>query len=642
MPSAREELERERALYSQHEPNTSLMPEREAARRAAAENGNSAAASNRAGRQNNPISNHAQRAQRHPGNQGARANRQAARTGQRRQATAQGKPSRQNARRSQVEANENGEFQQHSRYSTNGQQRAQRNNAAAGNSTQQPRPRRASADGQRPSAARRNAATAGAASAAAAQTGSARKAQAAPAQQRPSAQSQQAAQPSRSQQMPAIANVSAQDAAAYSRANYRRGGNTATGNTTSASAYSAARYVNGGSNGRKPKQKANFFSGKGLIAVCIVAVLAVVGIFGVTNWMSNKAVQITLNGDSVTVSGSERSIGGLLDAGRVSVTAGNFVAVDGSTIRQGEGTRCTAKVNGNETTDMGTHLNGGDKVEISNGTDVSEPYTDSDSQTLAHSVEIKGTGAVHLYSTDAQDGEQVTRTGKDSGISTQVVTKEPVNTVVQYYNVNTGGDKVIALTFDDGPWDSQTDEILDILKENDAKATFFTVGQCISSHETQVKRAADMGCEIGTHTWDHAEGSGQGVSLIKMSSQERKDEVTKGLDAIEKATGAKASTIFRCPGGNYDQSVASDLEGLVTAEIGWNIDTTDWKKPGASVIAQRIESASPGNIILMHDGGGDRSQTIEGLREALPKLKAQGYSFVTVQELIEKYPYSGN
>ena len=111
------------------------------------------------------------------------------------------------------------------------------------------------------------------------------------------------------------------------------------------------------------------------------------------------------------------------------------------------------------------------------------------------------------------------------------------------------------------------------------------------------------------------------------------------MEAIKNATGQEASTIFRCPGGNFDTSVATDLEGIVTAEIGWNVDTTDWKKPGADVIAQRIQSAGPGNIILMHDGGGDRSQTIEGLRQALPKLKEQGYSFITVQELLEKYPY---
>ncbi len=601
VPSARDELERERELYSKHDPNTSLLPEREAARRQ--QGSGSAAGQAPAGRQSNPISGRS---------------RQGAQTGRPSRSNADA-PSR-NSQASRPRATRNGNAQRSGqmpqamdanvqpRRSTTGQRRSSRA------SQQMP--------AQRPSATQRAGSAAG--------------------QQRPSAQRQGAARVGTQvpQQMPTVENIQ-KDASAYSRANYHRSaaGNGNRNGAPDASAYSAARYVGAS---RSKKQKANFFTRKSLIALGIVAVVAVGGIFGFTNWMNTKAVQVTLNGDQVTISGNQRSLSGILDSNLVSVTPGNYVAVDGSVMRQGEGTRCTAKVNGNETDNMGTHLNGGDKIEISNGTDITEGYTDSDPQTLPHKTEIKGTGAIHLYNEDAADGEQVTRTGKESGITTQVTTKEPVDNIVQYYNIDAGNDKVIALTFDDGPWDKQTDEILDILEQNGAKATFFTVGQCISGHESQVKRAASMGCEIGTHTWDHAEGSGQGVSLIKMSSQERKDEVTKGLQAIENATGEKASTIFRCPGGNFDSSVASDLDGIVTAEIGWNIDTTDWKKPGASVIAQRIESAKPGNVILMHDGGGDRSQTIEGLREALPKLKAEGYSFITVQELIEKYPYKGN
>ena len=594
VPSARSELERERELYSKHDPSTSLLPEREAARSQGRQGpANSSAGQMPAGRQSNPISaRNRQSAQ--PSPNGTAATRRSSQA------------SRPRAAR-RADAQRSGQMPQ------------------AADANVQPR-RSAAAQQQRPSTRNRQQATP----------------QRASAQGRPSAQRLGAARVGTqvSQQMPAVENIQ-KDASAYSRANYHRStaGNGNRSGAPDASAYSAARYVG---SSRAKKQKANFFTRKSLVALGIVAVVAVGGVFGFTNWMNTKAVQVTLNGDQVTISGNQRSLSGILDSNLVSVTPGNYVAVDGTVMRQGEGTRCTAKVNGNETDNLSTHLNGGDKIEISNGTDISEGYTDSDPQTLPHKTEIKGTGAIHLYNEDATDGEQVTRTGKESGITTQVTTKEPVDNVVQYYNIDAGNDKVIALTFDDGPWDSQTDQILDILEQNGAKATFFTVGQCISGHESQLKRAASMGCEIGTHTWDHAEGSGQGVSLIKMSSQERKDEVTKGLDAIEKATGEKASTIFRCPGGNFDSSVASDLDGIVTAEIGWNIDTTDWKKPGASVIAQRIESAKPGNIILMHDGGGDRSQTIEGLREALPKLKAEGYSFITVQELIEKYPYKGN
>lgn len=646
VPSARDELERERELYSQHDPTASFMHERVQNKPAGQERGTSAAFPPYAGAGNDHIA-HSRVTRNQPAqtNQGHMANGNTPNVsawnqhssagasqrlprveGQRPSASASQRMPRVEGQRPNMQSSQrmprmqqNGNDQARpSRRAANGQ-RSQRPSAQA--SQRMPR-----VEGQRPSAAQRQ------------QRPVRRGAAASQPSQSMRAQAAQPQQGQPSQQMPVVQNMRGNDPSAYSRAKYQRTKEGAQkASPTNASTYQAARYL--GNNNYAPKQKADFFTRGSLIAVAVVVVLIVAGIFAFNSWMGSKPVEVTLNGDQVTISGAERSIGGLLDNNVVSVTPGNYVAVDGSTIRQGEGTRCTAKVNGNDTDNMGTHLNGGDKIEISNGTDITEPYTDSDPQTLPHKTELKGVGAVHLYSNNAQDGEQVTRTGKESGITATVTTKEPVDNIVQYYNVNSNGDKVIALTFDDGPWDQQTDEILDILEQNDAKATFFTVGQCISGHEKELQRAAGMGCEIGTHTWDHAEGSGQGVSLIKMSTDERKQEVQKGLEAIKNATGQEASTIFRCPGGNFDTSVATDLEGIVTAEIGWNVDTTDWKKPGADVIAQRIQSAGPGNIILMHDGGGDRSQTVEGLRQALPKMKEQGYSFITVQELLEKYPY---
>lgn len=670
VPSARDELERERELYSQHDPTASFMHERMQNKPAGQERGASSAFPVYAGAGNDHIAHSRvtrnqppqtsqghtangnmsnvsawdQRAsasasqrmprvegqrpsagasQRMPRVEGQRPNMQGS---QRMPRVAMPQDANQHVgardpsasqRMPRMQQNGNGQTRP-SRRTANGQ-RGQRPSAQA--SQRMPR-----VEGQRPSAAQRQ------------QRPVRRGAAASQPSQSMRAQAAQPQQGQPSQQMPVVQNMRGNDPSAYSRAKYQRTKEDAQkASPTNASTYQAARYL--GNNNYAPKQKADFFTRGSLIAVAVVVVLIVAGIFAFNSWMGSKPVEVTLNGDQVTISGAERSIGGLLDNNVVSVTPGNYVAVDGSTIRQGEGTRCTAKVNGNDTDNMGMHLNGGDKIEISNGTDITEPYTDSDPQTLPHKTELKGVGAVHLYSNNAQDGEQVMRTGKESGITATVTTKEPVDNIVQYYNVNSNGDKVIALTFDDGPWDQQTDEILDILEQNDAKATFFTVGQCISGHEKELKRAADMGCEIGTHTWDHAEGSGEGVSLIKMSTDERKQEVQKGLEAIKNATGQEASTIFRCPGGNFDTSVATDLEGIVTAEIGWNVDTTDWKKPGADVIVQRIQSAGPGNIILMHDGGGDRSQTVEGLRQALPKMKEQGYSFITVQELLEKYPY---
>ena len=96
--------------------------------------------------------------------------------------------------------------------------------------------------------------------------------------------------------------------------------------------------------------------------------------------------------------------------------------------------------------------------------------------------------------------------------------------------------------------------------------------------------------------------------------------------------------MLRAPGGNFPtDSVWVNVDDLITAQIGWNIDTMDWSRPGVDHIVSQIESARPGDVILMHDGGGDRSQTIEALKTALPYLKEQGYRFITIDELL-KYP----
>ena len=154
-----------------------------------------------------------------------------------------------------------------------------------------------------------------------------------------------------------------------------------------------------------------------------------------------------------------------------------------------------------------------------------------------------------------------------------------------------------------------------------------------------VKRAAAEGHQICSHSFDHAAGDGQSVNLGYMTPEDQVAEVQKGYEAIEAATGAEASHVFRTPGGNYGEGVMRNVGPLISAEIGWNIDSQDWRKPGAAAIANQVKNAWPGAIVLMHDGGGDRSQTVEALKDALPYLKSQGYRFVTMDELLG-YPLS--
>ena len=372
------------------------------------------------------------------------------------------------------------------------------------------------------------------------------------------------------------------------------------------------------------------------IAVALGVVAAVA--FGGFLYVQSLPISITLNGNEFKVDGDKTLADALRKSG-IRPLAGDLVAVDGSVLESGQGEPFHATINGEATTDSAAKLAAGDVVEIGDGNSIEEP-SDSVEEAVPHEVVEEGTGAIHLIEGDGTDGIKATKTGKISGLVAEQITKEPSNIVCRKVEPDVGGDKVIALTFDDGPWEEYTEQILDILKENGAKATFFTVGDRITGAGVDhVKRAVAEGHQVCTHSYDHADGSGQGVNLGFMTPEEQVAEIEKGYAAIEEATGAKASTVIRTPGGNFGTEVIRNLKPYITAEIGWNIDTTDWKRPGADSIAEQMKSAWPGAILLMHDGGGNRSQTVEALRQALPYLKEKGYRFITIDELLE-YPMS--
>ncbi len=369
----------------------------------------------------------------------------------------------------------------------------------------------------------------------------------------------------------------------------------------------------------------------------VVGILAAVAILvGVVYflWATFGVMNVTVNGVELTLKPGT-TVEGVVEEGHASPTPGNLLAIDGSLLEQGAGQPFTATVDG-EAADGQTVLKNGNVVQISDGGDTTEETTTEEVSIPFGTSSSDTWGAIHVYS-QGTDGVMQRVTGTRSGIVQETVLQAPVDAGYVQYNADTGDDKVVALTFDDGPWDTTTQQILDILKENGAVATFFTIGNQIAGHEDLVKEAVANGNEVCTHTWDHADGSGQGVNLTYMSPEEQINEVEKGRQAITDATGQEAPTVIRSPGGNFYGDTIQILEPYVTAEINWNIDTEDWKRPGVDAIVAQIESAQPGDIILMHDGGGDRSQTVEALSIALPYLKEQGFSFVTIDQLLQ-YP----
>jgi peptidoglycan/xylan/chitin deacetylase (PgdA/CDA1 family) len=184
--------------------------------------------------------------------------------------------------------------------------------------------------------------------------------------------------------------------------------------------------------------------------------------------------------------------------------------------------------------------------------------------------------------------------------------------------------RVVALTFDDGP-SPYTAGFLDVLRAKGVNGTFFQIGQQVSSYATLEKRILAEGHELANHTWSHATVSAGG-SLA--SSQ-----INATTSAIQNASGFRPCA-FRAPGGAISSSLVSLARGLGYSTIEWDVDPQDWRTPGTDAIYSRIVNGTRnGSIILMHDGGGNRSQTLAALPRVIDTLRARGYGFVTIHEI---------
>jgi peptidoglycan/xylan/chitin deacetylase (PgdA/CDA1 family) len=193
--------------------------------------------------------------------------------------------------------------------------------------------------------------------------------------------------------------------------------------------------------------------------------------------------------------------------------------------------------------------------------------------------------------------------------------------------------KVIALTFDDGPWPNTTAKVLDILKKNRIKSTFFVVGQNVKNYPDLTKQIVADGHIIANHTWHHW--------YHQMNAQAAAYEVANTGDIIYQTTGVRTS-LFRPPGGIMNNGVAAYAKNNKYAVIMWSADSMDYSRPAVPRLMNNIfREAKPGGIVLMHDGGGDRSHTVKALPEIISRFRKQGYEFVTVPELLEmqdQYP----
>jgi peptidoglycan/xylan/chitin deacetylase (PgdA/CDA1 family) len=180
--------------------------------------------------------------------------------------------------------------------------------------------------------------------------------------------------------------------------------------------------------------------------------------------------------------------------------------------------------------------------------------------------------------------------------------------------------KVVALTFDDGP-SEYTEGFLDVLREKGVPGTFFEVGQEMGGREDTMRRILAEGNEIGDHTMNHVEYPGY-------------SQIAGDRSLIASITHF-TPCLFRPPGGGVNSSVVATAGGLGMRTVNWDVDPRDWSTPGTGAIYSNIVGhAQPGSIILMHDGGGPRGETLAALPQIIDTLRARGYGFETVTQLL--------
>jgi peptidoglycan/xylan/chitin deacetylase (PgdA/CDA1 family) len=180
--------------------------------------------------------------------------------------------------------------------------------------------------------------------------------------------------------------------------------------------------------------------------------------------------------------------------------------------------------------------------------------------------------------------------------------------------------KRVALTFDDGP-SSYTPQVLSILHHHHIHGTFFEIGQEIPGRTSTVKSIIDSGNELGDHSLHHETDPGY-------------DSIRTTQRLIKSASGFKPC-LFRPPGGSFNSSVVSAARSLGMTTVIWDVDPRDWSEPGSGAIYSIVTSnVRPGSIVLMHDGGGNRSQTVAALGPIIDNLRSRGYHCVTVSHLL--------
>lgn len=308
---------------------------------------------------------------------------------------------------------------------------------------------------------------------------------------------------------------------------------------------------------------------------------------------------MTVNGQVISAIGVDtveqalRSAGVTLHHGSIRAAVSRTVLVEGAA-------PAAMTVNGGQAS-LETAVAPGDTIDVIQGEDTIEPVV---------TVNEAAPGGVDVIHQGSISGEVVDWTYEASGPPAFRTARVP--------------DGTVALTFDDGPQPVYTPQILDLLKAHHVKATFCIIGLQADKYPALVKRIVDEGHTLCNHTQSHD------VKLPTRTPDVIHSAIVGGRDAIVRASGGVTPVFYRAPGGALSDQVKAEAAALGETILKWTSDTEDWKAGAtkAHILELVDEQVRGSGIILMHDGGGDRSATVAALSTLLQTLPSKGYQFV--------------
>ena len=361
------------------------------------------------------------------------------------------------------------------------------------------------------------------------------------------------------------------------------------------------------------------------VALCAVAVLAL-GFCYMTMW---RNIEVTVNGQTVQTrigTSLDELLANNKDFGK---KPGRLLSLSGNVLDERGGDRATVAVDGKPVAAAdfaATKVEEASELTVENGADATEPHTQEE-VAVAPGIQMGSGGAIQYVQQWGRAGKKTVWHGERSGETVDhEMVEAPQDMVVASVNPNPQGGKYVALTFDDGP-SKYTQAILDILKEKNAKATFYNLGSQAAGSLDLVRAVVDGGHELASHTNAHQ-------NLPTLDRDGLRGEISSAFDTLEQGAGSRPQ-MMRAPYGAFTAAEWARAGDLISCNVLWNIDTLDWKLPGAAAITSEVlNNAYNGAIILMHDGGGNRQQDVDALPDIIDGLQRDGYELVTVGELM--------